>query len=138
MEDDCYKFYSNFTERLHKIKKYLDSNDNWYIFLGGTFKTENFYVKKKLFMKMKICLKWDMDIVRIQLFIIIIHMIKLLMLKLMNQYIMFGQNYLMQLYQCHLQQHNWMIIVILVKKLKIHLEKKLKLPMEDYLNIQKK
>jgi GR25 family glycosyltransferase involved in LPS biosynthesis len=48
MEDDCNIFCDNFVERLMIIKKYLDNNDDWYIFLGGTFKTETYNVLNKI------------------------------------------------------------------------------------------
>lgn len=48
MEDDCNIFCDNFVERLMIIKKYLDNNDDWYIFLGGTFKTEIYNVLNKI------------------------------------------------------------------------------------------
>lgn len=48
MEDDCDKFNESFAERLHKIKNYLDNNNDWYMFLGGTFCTGTNHIIKKI------------------------------------------------------------------------------------------
>ncbi len=59
---------SNFASRICKVKEYLDSNDSWDIYLGGSnkishediitkinYKTENFVMTKKGFMAHMIC-----------------------------------------------------------------------------------
>jgi GR25 family glycosyltransferase involved in LPS biosynthesis len=48
MEDDCDKLNNNFVDRLYKIKEYLNNNDKWYIFLGGTFCTTKKNIIKKI------------------------------------------------------------------------------------------
>jgi GR25 family glycosyltransferase involved in LPS biosynthesis len=50
MEDDCIPFdnYDAFKTRLYNIKKYLDNNDDWNIFLGGTFTTKIFSIIRKI------------------------------------------------------------------------------------------
>jgi glycosyl transferase family 25 len=38
MEDDCIPNCNNFKSRLLNIKNYLDNNDEWDLFIGGTYK----------------------------------------------------------------------------------------------------
>jgi hypothetical protein len=47
LEDDC-KPINNMTERLLKIKEYLDNNDNWHLFIGGVNYTRSENIINKI------------------------------------------------------------------------------------------